>query len=109
GMKSEGYNLYVLGPPGVGKFTAVNQYLQDLARRGPVPNDWCYFNNFKDASKPLRLELPPGRGVILQRDMQHLIEDLKTAIPQAFDSDEYKARAQQIEAELQSKQEAAFR
>lgn len=109
GMKSDGYNLYVLGPPGVGKFTAVNQYLQDLARRGSVPNDWCYFNNFKDASKPQRLELPPGRGVILQRDMQRLVEDLKTAIPQAFDNDEYKARAQQIEAELQSKQEAAFR
>ncbi|RLA47121.1 MAG: ATP-dependent protease [Gammaproteobacteria bacterium] len=109
GMQSEGYNLYVLGPPGVGKYTAVNQYLQDLARRGPVPMDWCYGNNFKDASKPIRIELPPGRGVILREDMQHLVEDLKTAIPQAFDTDEYKARAQQIEMELQQKQENVFR
>lgn len=108
GMQSEGYNLYVLGPPGVGKFTAINHYLQGLAKRGPVPSDWCYVNNFKDASKPVRVELPPGRGVILRQDMQHLVEDLKTAIPQAFDSDEYKARIQQIEADLQQKQEAAF-
>jgi lon-related putative ATP-dependent protease len=109
GMSSEGYNLYVLGPPGVGKFTAVNQYLQDMAQRGPVPTDWCYGNNFKDASKPIRIELPPGRGVILRQDMQHLVEDLKTAIPQAFDTDEYKARAQQIETDLQQKQENVFR
>ena len=109
GMNSEGYNLYVLGPPGVGKFTAVNQYLQDMARRGPVPTDWCYGNNFKDASKPIRIELPPGRGVILRQDMQHLVDDLKTAIPQAFDTDEYKARAQQIETDLQQKQENVFR
>ena len=109
GMKSNGYNLYVLGPPGVGKFTAVNQYIQGLAHRGPVPNDWCYVNNFKDASKPLRMELPPGRGIILQQDMLRVVEDLKTAIPQAFDSDEYKARAQQIETALQEKQEGAFR
>jgi predicted ATP-dependent protease len=109
GMQSEGYNLFVLGPPGVGKFTAVNQYLQDMARRGPVPPDWCYGNNFKDASKPIRIELPPGRGVVLRQDMQHLVEDLKTAIPQAFDTDEYKARAQQIETELQERQENVFR
>ena len=109
GMQSEGYNLFVLGPPGVGKFTAVNQYLQDLAQRGPVPPDWCYGNNFKDASKPIRIELPPGRGVVLRQDMQHLVEDLKTAIPQAFDTDDYKARAQQIEAELQERQENVFR
>lgn len=109
GMQKEGYNLYVLGPPGVGKFTAVNQYLQSMARRGPVPPDWCYANNFKDASKPVRLQLPPGRGVILRKDMQHLVEDLKTAIPQAFDTDEYKARIQQIETELQKQQEDVFR
>ena len=109
GMQSEGYNLYVLGPPGVGKFTAVNQYLHDLAQHGPVPADWCYVNNFKDASKPLRLELPPGRGAALCQDMARLIEDLKTAIPQAFDTDEYKTRIQQIETNLQQKQENVFR
>ncbi len=109
GMRSEGYNLYVLGPPGVGKFTAVNQYLQDMARQGPVPADWCYVNNFKDASKPSRLELPSGRGTILRQDMKHLVDDLKTAIPQAFDTDEYKNRIQKIEIDLQQNQENIFR
>ncbi len=108
GMANQGYNLFVLGPPGVGKFTAISQYLGDAARRGPVPGDWCYINNFVDDAKPILLELPAGRGGLLRDDMQHLVDDLKNAIPQAFDSDQYKARAQQIEAEIQSRQEQAF-
>ena len=100
GMKNEGYNLFVLGPPGTGKFTAINQYLQGIASKGCVPSDWCYVNNFDDATKPILLELPPGRGSVLRNDMRRLVEDLLDAIPTAFDSDEYKARAQQIEAEL---------
>jgi len=109
GMKNEGYNLFVLGPPGTGKFTAINHYLQGIASKGAVPSDWCYVNNFEDATKPILLELPPGRGSVLRNDMRRLVEDLQDAIPTAFDSDEYKARAQQIEAELQKHQEAAFR
>lgn len=109
GMKNEGYNLFVLGPPGTGKFTAINQYLQGIASKGCVPSDWCYVNNFEDATKPILLELPPGRGSVLRNDMRRLVEDLQDAIPTAFDSDEYKARAQQIEAELQKQQETAFR
>ena len=108
GMVHQGYNLFVLGPPGVGKFTAINQYLTEAARRGPIPGDWCYVNNFADDSRPILLALPAGRGSLLHDDMQRLIDDLKNAIPQAFDSDHYKARAQQIEAEFQGRQERAF-
>ncbi|MEZ0173718.1 MAG: AAA family ATPase [Candidatus Reddybacter sp.] len=109
GMQNEGYNLFVLGPPGTGKFTAINHYLQGIASKGAVPSDWCYVNNFDDATKPTLLELPPGRGSVLRNDMRRLVEDLQDAIPTAFDSDEYKARAQQIQAELQKHQETAFR
>ncbi|MEH6544672.1 MAG: ATP-binding protein [Porticoccaceae bacterium] len=107
-MDNEGYNLFVLGPPGVGKFTAINQYLGKAAEPGPVPNDWCYVNNFRDDSKPILVELPAGRGRVLHDDMDHLVEDLKNAIPQAFNSDEYKARVLVIETELQEKQSKAF-
>ena len=108
GMAHQGYNLFVLGPPGVGKFTAINQYLTEAARQGPVPGDWCYVNNFADDSKPILLALPAGRGSLLRADLQRLIDDLKNAIPQAFDSDQYKARAQKIEAEFQGRQERTF-
>lgn len=108
GMGHQGYNLFVLGPPGVGKFTAINQYLREAARHGPLPGDWCYVNNFVDDAKPILLALPAGRGSLLRDDMQRLVDDLKNAIPLAFDSDQYKARAQQIEAEIQTRHEQAF-
>ena len=109
GVKNNGYNLFVLGPPGVGKSTAINQHLADKATAAETPNDWCYVNNFQDETKPVLLSLPTGRGQTLRRDMAQLIEDLQSAIPTAFDSEEYKARAQLIQSELQTCEENAFR
>ena len=109
GVKNDGYNLYVLGPPGIGKSTAINQYLQEKAKENSTPSDWCYVNNFQDESSPILLKLPSGFGRILKEGMSQLIEDLQSAIPTAFDSDEYKSRAQLIEAKLQKKEQEAFR
>ncbi len=109
GVKNNGYNLFVLGPPGVGKSTAINQHLADKATAAETPSDWCYVNNFQDETKPVLLSLPTGRGRVLRNDMAQLIEDLRSAIPTAFDSEEYKARAQLIQSELQTREENAFR
>lgn len=109
GMTGKGYNLYVLGPPGTGKFTATNRFLRDKAVTEPAPPDWCYVNNFADGAKPQLLTLPTGRGVALSRCMRQLIEDLLTVIPGAFESNEYKARARQVEEQLEKQQQNAFR
>jgi lon-related putative ATP-dependent protease len=109
GMPGTGYNLYVLGPAGSGKYTAVSRFLKDKAASLEVPADWVYVNNFNDSSKPRAMCLPAGRGRELQRDMQQLVEELRTAIPAAFESDDYKARIQQIDESFESHQEKAFR
>lgn len=75
GMRHEGYNLFVLGPPGVGKRTIVRRLLETQASNEPTPADWCYVQNFEQPGKPNLLELPAGRGVTLQQDMQVLVED----------------------------------
>lgn len=109
GMGGDGYNLYVLGPPGIGKFTAINRYLRDKAAAEPLPPDWCYVNNFTDGAKPRLLTLPTGRGSVLRQRMRQLVEDLQTVIPAAFESNEYKTRARQVEEQLEKKQQSAFR
>ncbi|MBI1877330.1 MAG: AAA family ATPase, partial [Chloroflexi bacterium] len=79
GMRREGYNLFVLGPPGIGKHSLVRQFLeQEVVTKAPPP-DWCYVNNFIDDARPVLLELPAGRGNLLRDDMQHLVDDLKNA------------------------------
>ncbi|HWP84364.1 MAG TPA: ATP-binding protein [Terriglobia bacterium] len=108
GIRREGYNLYCLGPAGVGKHFIVRQFLEQQAARDPVPSDWCYINNFEQPQKPLALRLPPGQGIVFRRDMEQLVEALRSAIPAAFESEEYRTRKQVIETELKERHEKAF-
>lgn len=105
GMVQRGYNLFVLGPPGGGKRTLVTSLLEGRTAAGPIPNDWCYVNNFKQPHRPRALELPAGRAVELRKDMMQLLEDLRAAIPAMFDSEEHRAQAEMIESGFREQQE----
>ena len=108
GIRHEGYNLFALGPSGTGKRTAITQFLDQKAATEPIPPDWCYVNNFEHPHKPRALRLPAGQGVVLRKDMEQLIEELRTAIPAIFESEEYRTRRQEVEEELKERQEKAF-
>ncbi len=108
GIQRDGYNVYALGPSGTGKRTTVRQFLEKKAADEPVPSDWCYVNNFEDTPKPTTLELPPGKGVELRDDMEQLVEELRSAIPAAFESEDYQTRKQELQEEYQEKQEEAL-
>jgi lon-related putative ATP-dependent protease len=108
GIQRDGYNLYALGPSGTGKRTTISQFLERKAAEEPVPSDWCYVNNFEDTHKPNTLELPPGKGLELREDMEQLVEELRTAIPTAFESEDYQTRKQELQEEFQEKQEEAL-
>lgn len=107
-MQRDGYNLFMMGPSGVGKRTVVERCLKEAASDAPTPSDWCYVNNFEDLRRPRGLALPPGRGVKLRNDMQQLIDDLNHAIPAALESDEHRAHQRDIVREASAQQETAF-
>ena len=108
GIQRDGYNLYALGPNGIGKYSLVRRYVEEKAQSKDVPSDWCYVNNFQQPHKPHALELPPGMGQQLSIDMEQLIEDLHAAIPGVFESEEYRTRSQVIEEELSERQERSI-
>ena len=91
-MKRHGYNVFAYGAPGTGKHALVRHELEQAASAMPVPPDWCYVHNFEDQYKPRALSLPAGRGCGLRADMAGLIEELRSAIPTAFESEDYRAR-----------------
>jgi len=108
GILHKGYNLFALGPTGTGKHALVQRYVSEQARAGKLPPDWCYVNNFQQPHEPRMLCMPSGRGVELEQDMEHFVEDLHDVIPTAFDSDEYRTRSSAIKDELSEQREQAL-
>ncbi len=108
GIQQKGYNLYALGPHGLGKYDVISRFIEERAGEMPIPSDWCYVHNFDQSYKPRALELPAGRGVQLRDDMAQLLEELQAVLPAAFESEEYHAQRQAIEEELKERQESSF-
>jgi len=107
-MRNRGYNLFVLGPPGLGKRSLVQQMLEARAAREPAAPDWCYVNNFAQPHKPRAVRLPRGAGPQFKRDMQQLVEELRACVPAMFESEEYRTRVEQIDGEIGEQQEKIF-
>lgn len=108
GIQRKGFNLFALGPPGLGKFSTIHQYACEKAASQPVPSDWCYVNNFEHPNRPKAIALPAGRGQKLQKDVNDLIQELQTVLPSVFETDDYRTRKQSIEEEFKERQEEAF-
>ena len=108
GIRRHGYNIFVHGAPGTGKYSVVRRQIEQAAAVMPAPPDWCYVHNFQEPHKPRALRLPAGRGCRLRSDMEKLVRELRAAIPAAFESEDYQGRAQALQAEFSQRQEAAF-
>ncbi len=107
-IKRPGYNIFALGTPGSGRHAMIERMLKARAAAEVVPDDCCYVHNFAQPNKPLWLALPNGVGVRLRDAMAQLVDDLRSAIRAAFESDEYRARRQVIEQEAMERREAVI-
>ena len=108
GLRQRGFNLFAMGSPGLGKHETVRRILKARAKDEETPPDWCYVHDFASGQKPKALKLPPGRAPGLVRAMDHFVLELRSAIPAAFETDEYRARRREIEAEFSERQDKAF-
>lgn len=103
-MTGAGFNLYALGPAGQGKRLAIQEVIESEAGARAAPDDWCYVNHFGDPTRPVALRLPAGQGRLLARDVDQLLDELGSAIPLAFESEEYRTRAEKIEEEAKDRE-----
>ncbi|MGD2248713.1 MAG: AAA family ATPase [Candidatus Methanofastidiosia archaeon] len=104
-IKKHGFNIYVAGPPGTGKETAVKGFLEELAKTQKVPSDWCYVNNFKDSYTPIAVKLPPGKGKEFKDNITELIEQVKTILPETFQSEDYSTKREEIIQKYEEKRQ----
>lgn len=100
GIRHQGYNLFALGPNGVGRRTTANRFLTQRAGGEPVPDDWCYVYNFEHPHKPRAHRLPPGRAIVFRDDMKKLAEELFSVLQATFTGEEYQLQKRAIEEEL---------
>jgi lon-related putative ATP-dependent protease len=108
GMQDSGYNIFILGEPGTGRSSAIRKILGRRAVAKPVPDDWCYVNNFQDNTRPLQINLPAGKGRKIHRDMENLVVRLAEEIPKVFESKEYEKHKNEISGEFQEKNRRLF-
>ena len=103
-----GFNVFVIGPSGMRAQHTIAPVLQEAAGERRRPSDWVYVKNFVDPHKPVAIELPAGRAGEFRDGMRTLIDDLKTAVPAVFESEDYQTRRGAIDQAFQSKQGEAF-
>lgn len=108
GIRRKGYNIFALGPTGTGKHSLIQSFLNEAAATRPLPGDWCYVFNFSESHRPKALSLPSGQGVIFRKEMADLVADILTALPAAFEGEEYRNRRHVFEEAFKETQEQAF-
>ncbi len=94
-----GYNIYVLGPHGSHRHGLAEELAAEYGATRGAPQDWCYVNNFQDPERPQALAFAAGKGGVFRNDMHRLIEEMRLAIPAAFEGDDYKNQLRAIEEE----------
>jgi len=107
-IKEKGFNIYVAGPAGSGRKTALRRYLQEIASAGPVPPDVCYVNNFKDSYRPKAISLPAGRGRQFKKDVDDFVTAARKEILKTFESEEYAARRTATVKKFQQQRDELF-
>jgi len=96
-ISGDGYNLFVMGATGSGKYTLVKQFLDEHVKHRAQGDDWGYLHNFSDPQKPWVVSLPAGQGRQLLHDIETVIQHLLTDLPHVFDDEYYRGRIRSID------------
>jgi len=108
-INSLGYNIFVTGLAGTGRFTTIKCVLEEMDVKGKIPNDLCYVNNFKNSDMPHMISLPAGQGNAFKKEMETLIETLKKKIPLMFENETYLNKKKEVVEKFRNKQAEMFR
>ncbi|MEL7541862.1 MAG: Lon-like protease helical domain-containing protein, partial [Pseudomonadota bacterium] len=103
------YNIFALGGPGLGKQEIITSLIEEKAKSGPAPDDWCYVYNFEDENKPIALRFDTGDGAVFASEIENLVRELRSAIPAAFEGSDFQEQRQVILDDVKSRREKSFR
>jgi predicted ATP-dependent protease len=96
-MSNPGYNIFVMGEPGLGRLSMITNHLDAQAKTLPAPPSYAYVDNFDNSREPMAVELPAEYGQTLSKDIEKLIDNLLATFPAAFESPTYQQKKSAIE------------
>ncbi|MDO9270621.1 MAG: ATP-binding protein [Methylobacter sp.] len=96
-MSNPGYNIFVMGEPGLGRLSMITNHLDAQAKTLPAPPSYAYVDNFDNPREPVAVELPAEYGQTLSKDIEKLIDNLLATFPAAFESPTYQQKKSAIE------------
>lgn len=95
-LKSPGYNIFIMGLSGTGKFTAIKQMLESITPDCFHLSDYAYVNNFQDEDRPTLLQFPSGQATKFRKDLSWIIKFLQEKIPQLLSTDPFTSKKKQM-------------
>ncbi|PVZ11333.1 MULTISPECIES: Lon protease family protein [unclassified Pseudomonas] len=107
-MPRPGYNVFVMGEPGTGRFSFAKRYLKTEAKRLQTPCDWLYVNHFDEPRNPKALELPPGSAGELVADINGLIDNLLATFPAVFEHPSFQQKKSAIDRAFNQRYDRAL-
>ncbi len=106
-MPGAGYNLFVSGPDGSGRETAVAHILDTLAPTMETPPDLVAVTNFSDPESPIVLELEAGVGEDFSRGVSVFVRSMEQMLPQALEALADKKQAIEAQVKAQNQERVA--
>ncbi|MFA7418151.1 MAG: ATP-binding protein [Melioribacteraceae bacterium] len=104
-LKSPGYNIFITGLSGTGKFSTIKMMLEAIASDCENLRDYAYVNNFGDEDHPILLQFPAGQAVKFRRDLARVIKFFQEKIPQLLEAEPFVSEKKKIIAEFGQKQQ----
>ncbi|MEJ6656741.1 MAG: ATP-binding protein, partial [Pseudomonas sp.] len=107
-MRRSGYNMFVMGEPGTGRFSYAMRYLRAEAKRMATPQDCVYVNNFDETREPKALHMAPGTATQLIEDIHQLIDNLLATFPAVFEHPAFQQKKSAIDRNFNKRYDGAI-
>lgn len=99
-MPQSGYHVFVMGAPGMGRLSLINQHLDGVVASLPTPSSYAYVDNFDNPREPIAICLPAEYGQQFGKDLEALLDNLLQIFPSAFESPAYQQKKTAIERQF---------
>ena len=108
-MRRPGYNIFVVGETGTGRFAATRLMIEKAAIECPLTVGYSYVHNFDDPDRPRLVTLPMGLGRKFRNMLDRLRTELTDEIPNVLAGEPLTRIRDQLVDEYQTRSQSLFR